>query len=102
MITEKMLKEAWDNQILTLTTPSEVLGDKTQGDETVASIGGWWFFFGGELGDELSPLEYITQVPEDTILKEIYEVIADFKLHEDTKDEYDYYEVYLNEQGIKE
>lgn len=101
MITKEMFQEAWDKGLVKLTTPSEFLNDGTQGDETVGCIGDYWFFFGGELADELSPAEYALEVPKETIINEMFETINDFSKHPDSRCEYDYYEAYLLENGIE-
>ncbi len=62
---------------------------------TVCQIGDSWFYFGGLTAEELSPDEYVAEVPEDDIVNEIFEVLDDFRKDKELKDEYDYYEAIL-------
>ena len=65
---------------------------------TVCQIGDNWFYFGGLTAEELSPEEYIKNVPEADIVREIYEVLEDFRKSEsDLSDEYQYYDAVLSE-----
>ena len=65
---------------------------------TVCAIGDNWFYFGGLTAEEENPDEYIKNVPMDTIIQDILNVLNDFK--ENFVDEYLYYYFYLEEHGI--
>lgn len=65
---------------------------------TVCQIGDNWFYFGGLTAEELSPEEYVKNVPKEDIVREIYEVLEDFRKDEgDLSDEYGYYDAVLSE-----
>lgn len=52
---------------------------------TVAAIGDTWFYFGGELAEELSPNDYLLTVGEETVASEIAEVVNANGLDEDER-----------------
>lgn len=71
------------------------------GSGTVCSIGDNWFYFGGLTAEELSPEEYLKEVPKQDIVDEIFTVLEDFKKYEaEFGDEYRYYDAVLAEAGL--
>lgn len=62
---------------------------------TVCQIGDSWFYFGGVTAEEMSPEEYLSNIPIEDIVQEIFDVLDDFRKDEELKDEYDYYDVVL-------
>lgn len=65
-------------------------------------IGDNWFYFGGLTAEECgTPEEYATAVPEEDIVREIYDVLDEFRESgECFADEYMYYFCILKENGI--
>lgn len=64
---------------------------------TVCAIGDnndFWFYFGGETAKDLSPEEYLRNVPEEDIVDEIYTALDRFKSCDKLCDEYALYELY--------
>ncbi len=62
----------------------------------VACIGDGWFFFGGETADKYDDAEaYKRDIPEDTIIDEIYKAL-DESIYEIDEDEYAYYDNWLD------
>lgn len=92
IITKDMIRKGYKKGIIYLdTAPGEEYG-------TVCWIGGFWFFFGGELGDSVTPEQYKKDIPEETIIDEIHYTLEDFRKNkEDFGDEYFYYYYYLQE-----
>lgn len=67
---------------------------------TVCAIGDnndFWFYFGDEIAQDLSPEEYRRNIPEEYIVDEIYNTLDGFKSLEDFRDEYNLYEAILNQ-----
>lgn len=63
---------------------------------TVCFIGDLWFYFGGETAEEMTPEEYVQNVPKPDIVSEIYTALEGFKTAgEEFEDEYDYYDAML-------
>lgn len=62
---------------------------------TVCEIGDCWFYFGGQTAEEMNPDEYLSNVPIDDIVREIFETLDDFRKDEELRDEYDYYDAVL-------
>lgn len=62
---------------------------------TVCQIGDSWFYFGGLAAEEMSPNEYIANIPVEDIVQEIFDVLDDFRKDEELRDEYDYYDAVL-------
>ncbi len=62
---------------------------------TVCKIGDGWFYFGGAEAEMCSPEEYIKNVPEESIVDEIFDVLESFRKEGkddiDFREEYDYY-----------
>lgn len=87
MITKALVAQAYGQGKITLKT------DPNMESGTVAAIGDYWFYFGGITADEMSPEEYRKNVPEDDIIREIWDVLNDFRT--ENPDEYAYYESFL-------
>lgn len=103
MITKEMFEEAYDKHIVTLTSPRDYFNDDNQpADATIGCIGEYWFYFGGQKAENMSPAQYALEIDRQTIIDEMFEVIDDFKNYEDTKDEYAYYEAIFAENGIED
>lgn len=58
---------------------------------TVCRIGDSWFYFGGLEAEEMEPEEYLNNIPMGDIVREIYEVLEEFREDEELVDEYAYY-----------
>lgn len=69
--------------------------DPNMGSGTVCKIGDSWFCFGGLTAEEMSPDEYLKNVPTEDIVNEIYDVLSSFSKNEDFIDEYNYYDAIL-------
>ena len=67
------------------------------GTGTVCQIGEYWFYFGGITAEELSPEEYLRDVPMEDIAREIVDTLSSFHDDEDFADEYRYYRSFLRE-----
>ena len=63
---------------------------------TVCKVGDLWFYFGGLTAEELNPDEYLANVPEEDIVREIFDTLKDFQKHSELRDEYDYYSAILS------
>ena len=74
------------------------LMDSPHDDGVVCGIGEHWFYFGGEEAEGCSVEEYKANVPESTIIEEIFNVLDDFEGNGLDWDEYRYYGYYLSEQ----
>ena len=66
---------------------------------TVCQIGCYWFYFGGQTAEDLTPEEYLQNVPMKDIAQEIAETLSDFRKHENFIDEYLYYFHFLREHS---
>lgn len=73
--------------------------DPNCNDGTVCQIGESWFYFGGLTAEQSKPEEYVQNVPEEDIVKEIFETLQSFKESGDSalEDEYKYYAFFLKE-----
>lgn len=89
MITEKLIRDGIRAKLV------EFVVDPNMESGTVCRIGDSWFYFGGLTAEELSPEEYIANVPMEDIVREIYETLDAFNGDEELQDEYDYYEAVL-------
>ena len=89
MISENRIRSAYRSGIIRLKT------DPNMEAGTVAAIGENWFYFGGATAESMSPEEYAKTVPEEDIIREIKEVLDDFRIED--LDEYNYYESILEE-----
>lgn len=87
IITYDMVAQAYKDGIISLDVdPNMEFG-------TVASIGDYWFYFGGFTADEMNPDEFKRNVPEEDIIAEIFETLEDFRFN--NPDEYSYYAAIL-------
>ena len=93
MISKEMLQRGYDNGgVKLISSPNE--------DGVVCSIGGNWFYFDGTMAEDATPESYAKMIPKQMILAEIFAVLQDFyKDGEELREEYDYYEAVLIEQG---
>lgn len=89
MITKRMIQDGIRANLV------EFVADPNMGGGTVCKIGSGWFYFGGLVGEELSPRQYLARVPKEDIIQEVFEVLEEFREDEEFKDEYDYYEAVL-------
>ena len=63
---------------------------------TVCFVGDLWFYFGGHTAEEMTPEEYLQNVPKVDIVNEIYTALECIRTAgEDFEDEYDYYDAML-------
>lgn len=94
MITLNMVKEGYEREIIKLIASPHA-------DGVVCSIGDNWFYFGGMTAEECkTPEEYTTNVPQEDIVREIFDVLNDFSTQDEFENEYYYYMFYLQEHGI--
>ena len=92
MITLDMIKEGYEKGLIKIVT-------SPHDDGVVCSIGEHWFYFGGITAEKCkTPEEYTANVPQENIVREIFEVVDDFYI--EFEDEYYYYMYYLQEHGI--
>ena len=89
MISKRMIRDGIKANLI------EFVPDPNMGEGTVCKIGSGWFYFGGLTAEELSPRQYLARVPKEDIVREIFEVLEEFRGVEELKDEYDYYEAVL-------
>lgn len=95
MITKEKISRGMEQGVIRL------VADPNMGSGTVCSIGDNWFYFGGLTAEELSPEEYLKEVPKQDIVDEIFTVLEDFKKYEaEFGDEYRYYDAVLAEAGL--
>lgn len=64
---------------------------------TVAEIGGSWFYFGGMTAEEMTPEEYLRDIPKEDIARDICEVMQEFENEMDYSDEWAFYRAVLDE-----
>lgn len=88
MITKSMLQEGYRKSLVELI-------ESPNGDGVVCQIGKMWFYFGGHKAEEMSVEEYKRDIPEETIIDELIEVLDEFRTDLMLKNEYAYYESYL-------
>jgi len=93
MITINMIRKGYNSGLVNLI-------ESPNKDGVVCRIGANWFYFGGLQATECSVKDYIETVQKEIIIKEIYEVLEDFRLIEEFEEEYLYYKYYLVEHGI--
>jgi hypothetical protein len=92
MITLNMIQKGYERGIIKIV-------QSPHNDGVVCSIGDNWFYFGGITAEECkTPEEYTMNVPQEDIVREIFDVLDEFRTLEDFKDEYDYYMCYLLER----
>ena len=98
MITKSMVGQGYDKGVVKLNI-------SPHNDGIVCRIGDYWFYFGGLTAEEYDDVEkYKKDIPRDTIIDEIFEVLNDFDFRhtEEFMDEYNYYEAILKESGCTE
>lgn len=94
-ITKKMIREGYNNGVIKLITNEDA-------DGVVCQIGDNWFYFGGIEAENYTDVkQYTKDMSKNEIIKDIYEVLQEFKNLEDFYDEYLYYYFILVENGIK-
>ena len=92
MITLNMVKHGYEQGVINII-------ESPHNDGVVCGIGDNWFYFGGMTAEECkTPKEYTMNVPQDDIVREIFEVLEEF--FTEFEDEYYYYMYYLQEHGI--
>lgn len=92
MITFDMVRDGYEAGIIKLI-------ESPNGDGVVCGIGDNWFYFGGMTAEEMSVEEYCRDIPKEDFLKDIFQVLEDFRKDGDVfEDEYLYYEAFLSEQ----
>lgn len=89
MITKDMVKRGYQRGIITLDI------DPNMESGTIARIADDWFYFGGFTAADMNPKEYKKNIPEEDIIREIFEVLDEFKT--ESPDEYAYCEAILRE-----
>lgn len=89
VITKEMLKSGIKAKLVTFAE------DPNSDHGTVCRIGDGWFYFGGTEAEMCSPEEYIKNVPEESIVDEIFDLLESFRKEGkddiDFREEYDYY-----------
>lgn len=87
MITKELIRKGIELKVIRL----EADPHGCNGRGTVCAIGEYWFYFGGETAEELTPDEYQENVPMEEIIDEIFDVLEEFRKTEDFAGEYGYY-----------
>lgn len=67
--------------------------DPNMGSGAVAFIGANWFYFGGQTAEEMTPEEYLREVPKEDVVNEIFTALQGIRGIDE--DEYDYYDAIL-------
>ena len=100
MITKSMVKKGYMKNIIRL-----IIGPD---NGVVGQIGTTWFYFGGETANLYDSVEkFVSDIPLETIIDEIYSTLEAFRIdgengHEEFADEYLHDELFLREHGITE
>lgn len=84
LITKEKIKAGLRDGVVRLVT------DPNMESGTVCQIGEFWFYFGGETAEDMTPEEYMKCIPIDDIANEIFDALDSFK-KDDFEDEYAYY-----------
>lgn len=71
--------------------------DPNMDEGTVCEIGDSWFYFGGMTAEEMTPEEYLRDIPKADIAREITETLQGFENERDWDSEWDYYRAVLDE-----
>lgn len=87
MITKELIRKGIESKVIRL----EADPHGCNGRGTVCAIGEYWFYFGGETAEELTPDEYQENVPMEEIVDEIFDVLEEFRKTDDFAGEYGYY-----------
>lgn len=91
-ITKDMIKRGYNQGLIKLIA-------SPNGDGIACQIGDYWFYFGGQTAEEFDDVEeYKSVMLTSDIIKDIYEVLKEFKT--EFEDEYLYYYAYLKENLI--
>ena len=90
MITKEMIASGISERLVQFAV------DPNLGYGTVCQIGDGWFYFGGLEAEDMNPDEYVSAVPMENIVDDIFDTLEAFKNVEEFKDEYDYYESILS------
>ena len=90
-ITKDMLKTGLDVGCVSL------ILDPNMESGTVCQIGEHWFYFGGQTAEEMTPQEYLNNIPKDDIISEISDALEGLKNDLGCTDEYQYYNAVLRE-----
>lgn len=85
-ITRKLVEIGYKNGIIMLTNIEGIT-------DTVCMIGKKWFYFGGMTAAQYNAEDYKKNIPEETIIDEIFNVLEALK--ETSKEEYAYYKYIL-------
>ena len=94
MIKKEMIRNGFERGVVEIINEDEKLGG------AVCHIGipgmvDWdgWFYFGGQEAEDCTAAEYLTCVPMDDIIDEIFDTLEDMRNHPDVFDlEYALYE----------
>lgn len=90
-ITKDMIKDGYRQDIIQLSKK-----DESSEKGVICRIGDYSFSFGGEKAETMTPCEYVINIPQETIINEIYEALEGFKNNPDKYEhEYTYYYHYL-------
>lgn len=102
LLTRKMIEQGYKQGIIKLTTYADYYNyvEQTKDDKVgvICVIGDHWFYFGGEEAEISTVEEYKNNIPENTIIGEIYDTLLGFGDDwEFYGDECMYYYYYLEE-----
>lgn len=90
MITPEMIADGLDAGTVSIV-------DSPHNDGPVCQIGDYWFWFAGGEAEQTTAADYAANVPREDIVREIMDVLNDFRTLPENRDEYAYYEAYLRE-----
>lgn len=93
MITKEIVRAAYRNNVI------QLVSDPATGFGIAAQIGKFHFYFGGEEEEEMSLDEYRKNVPEEDIVRKLYEELDSFRTA--APDVYAYYEKHMQKGGKK-
>ena len=88
MITPEMIADGLDAGTVSIV-------DSPHNDGPVCQIGDYWFWFAGGEAEQTTAADYAANVPREDIVREIMDVLNDFRTLPENRDEYAYYEAYL-------
>ena len=97
MITPEMIADGLDAGTVSIV-------DSPHNDGPVCQIGDYWFWFAGGEAEQTTAADYVANVPREDIVREIMDVLNDFRTIPENQDEYAYYEAFLREntQNLRE
>ena len=90
MITPEMIADGLDSGTVSIT-------DSPHGDGPICQIGDYWFWFAGSEAEQSTAADYVANVPREDIVREIMDVLDDFRTLPENRDEYAYYAAFLRE-----